>query len=224
MYFLLKMNTFNPFLGDLNDNDGSSDLELLESVFDPVPDTNMTPFHTLDDVMMAHKRKLNLAGTERISINRTKLWEESVVVFQNPTFDVLPTPRVTFEGEAGIDGGGLSKEFGSLLRREIFPPKVNLFEGEEQRKMPIFSVQAIQSRLFQLVGKVVVYLIVHLDIGVPVLCPAVYQYIARGSLEGAASLCTVRDICDLELQELITKVCFDNLLSLSHDHLQFSPV
>ena len=119
---------------------------------------------------------------------------------------MFAAPRVTFLGEAGIDGGGLSKEFGSLLRREMFSSRVNLFEGEDQRKMPIFSVQGLQSRLFQLVGKVVAYLIVHLDIGISVLCPPVYHYIAYKSLEGAASLCSLEDICDFELQELIIKV------------------
>lgn len=44
--------------GDLDDNDSSSDLELLESALDLAPDTCRTPFHTLDDVMIEHKRKL----------------------------------------------------------------------------------------------------------------------------------------------------------------------
>ena len=134
------------------DTDSSSDLELLESVFDPVPDTCTTPSHTLDDVIMAHKRKLKLAGIARISIDRTNLWEESVAVFKNPKFDVLAAPRVTFVGEAGVDGGGLSKEFGSLLRREVFSPKVNLFEGEEKRKMHVdgfcHDIAAITNRQF----------------------------------------------------------------------------
>ena len=123
-------------------------------------------------------------------------------------------------GEAGVDGGGLSKEFGSLLWREIFSPKVNLFEGEEKRKMPIFSVQGIHSRLFQLIGKMVAFLIVHLDIGIPVLCPAVYHYIAYGSLEGAAILCTVEDIFDLDLRELTKKVCSSKL----HVFVSFSMI
>ena len=75
-------------------------------------------------------------------------------IFKSPKFDMyVAAPRVTFLGEAGIDCGGLSKEFGSLLRREIFSSGVSLFEGEDQRKMPIFSVQGLQSRLFQLVAK-----------------------------------------------------------------------
>ena len=101
-------------------NDSSSDLELLESAFVPDPDTCTTPFHTLDDIKMMQKRNVKLAGIERISTDRIKLWEESVAVFKNPKFDVLAAPRVTFVGEAGVDGGGFRKEFGSLLRREVF--------------------------------------------------------------------------------------------------------
>lgn len=75
--------------------------------------------------------------------------------------------------------------------------------------MPIFSVEGIQSRLFQVVGKMISYLIVHLDIGIPFLSPPVYQYIVHGSLEDAASSCSIKDICDFEIQELITKVQYD---------------
>ena len=156
--------------------------------------------------MEEHKERLMLNGTERISINREDIWGESIAVFKNPKFNVKATPRVNFEGESGIDGGGLRREFGSLLRTKIFSTEAKLFEGIEDRKLPIYSVEAIQSRLFQVVGRMVSYLIIHLDIGIPFLSPPVYQYIVHGSLEDAASSCSIQDICDFEVQELIRKV------------------
>lgn len=158
------------------------------------------------DVMEEHKQNLMLEGVERINISRQDLWRESIAIFKNPKFKVTSVPMVKFEGESGIDGGGVRKEYGSLLREKIFSAEAKLFEGIEDRKMAIFSVEGIQSRLFQVVGKIISYLIVHLDIGIPFLSLPIYQYIVHGSLEDAASSCSIQDICDFEVQELITKV------------------
>lgn len=57
--------------------------------------------------------------------------------------------------------------------------------------------------LFQLPGKMVSYLIQHLDIGIPCLSPAAYSYIATESVTPAC--CSVDDIVDLELKDLISK-------------------
>ena len=46
----------------------------------------------------------------------------------------------------------------------FFSTSANLFEGNSERKLPLFSIEGIYSRLFQVVGKMVAYLIVHLDI------------------------------------------------------------
>lgn len=113
---------------------------------------------------------------------------------------------VTFEGEAGIDGGGLGKEFGTLLREKMFSPEANIFEGTHGRKLPIYSVEGIYSRMFQLVGKMMSYLIIHLDIHFPCFSPPVYEYIVSGSFEAASHHCCLDDICDYEIKELIGQV------------------
>ena len=84
--------------------------------------------------------------------------------------------------------GRLKKEYGSLLQLMIFSSEANLFEG------------------FQVVGKIVAYLIVHLDIGIPCLSRAIYQFILSGSLETAAQHCTLEYINEYCIRELIIKV------------------
>lgn len=83
-------------------------------------------------------------------------------------------------------------------------PKPTFSKGPEDRKVPLYSIDAINSRLFQLAGKIVSYLIVHLDIGIPCLSPAAYNYIATESV--SPECCSVDDIVDLELKDLISKV------------------
>lgn len=155
--------------------------------------------------MYWHKKFLNLEeNVKRFSICREELWHESIATFKNPQFDFTAAPIVRFEGEAGIDAGGVRREYGSLLCKEIFSTNANLFEGQEDRKLPIYSVDGIHSRLFLLVGKIVAYFIIHLDIGVPCLSPAVYNYIASSSI--TPDCCSVDDVVDLELKELILQV------------------
>ena len=93
-----------------------------------------------------------------------------------------------------------------MLQKVIFSTEANLFEGTDERKLPLYSIKGIHSRLFEVVGKMVAYLIVHLDIGIPCLSEAVYQYIATASLEVAANHCSIDDINDYEMKEIINQV------------------
>ena len=103
--------------------------------------------------------KLDEENIKRIRVCRDDLWHESIATFKNPQFDCTAIPNVKFEGEAGSDAGGLRREYGSLLCKEIFSGQANLFEGTEERKLPIYSIDSIYSRLFHLAGKIVAYLV-----------------------------------------------------------------
>jgi hypothetical protein len=185
--------------------DSGSDSELLKSPFHIDSDPVSTPCSTLKDLMHSHKRKINLEENfKRISINREELWYESIAIFKNISFDAKAAPMVKFLGEAAIDAGGVRREYGSLLCKELFSGKANLFEGKDDRKFPIYSSDNMCSRMFQIAGKIVAYLIIHLDIGIPCLSPAVYHYISTSTI--APDYCSIEDVVDVELRELILKV------------------
>lgn len=105
---------------------------------------------------------------KRITVRRDELWREAIVTFKNQEFDSTATPRIAFEGEVGVDAGGLRREYGALLCQAIFSATANLFEGPEDRKLPIYSIDGIHSRLFKIVGSMVAYLIIHLDATIPI--------------------------------------------------------
>ena len=168
----------------------------------------------------SHKKSLNLDdNVKQIRINREDLWNESIVIFTNPSFDLEATPIIKFEGESGIDAGWVRREFGSLLCKEIFSAKTNLFEGKNNRKLPIHSIDNMCYWIFQIAGKIVSYFIVHLGIGIPCLRPATYHYIAMSTI--ATDSCCIDDVVDLELKELTLlvpsyhminiKTCFKSL-------------
>ena len=60
--------------------------------------------------------------------------------------------------------------------------------------------------MFPLVGKMMSYLIVHLDMAFLYFGPPVYEYIISGSSEAASNHCCLDDICDYEIKELIGQV------------------
>lgn len=153
------------------------------------------------------KEPLSVFGIHRFYIDRQELWQDSISAFKNPKFIPTHRPKVHFEGEAGIDAGGLSREFGISLRQEIFSAKAHLFEGQDGNKLPIYNINGIQSNLFFLAGKMIAYLIIHLDIGVPVLSPAFYSYMVSQDIATASEYCCVDDVADYEIKDWINQVC-----------------
>ena len=157
-------------------------------------------------LLKAHKTKHNIGEeSSRIKIHRDDLWEHSFALFKNPNFDLKASPFVKFEDEFGIDAGGVSREYFMLLMRALFE-STSMFEGQEGRKLLVYSADAIYGNLFSIVGEMVSYAICHGEIGIPCLAPPMYEYLASGDLNKSSTLCGIDDIPDLYLVEIITRV------------------
>ena len=106
------------------------------------------------------------------------------------------------------------------LRRALFSTEANLFEGQEKNKLPIFNINGIQSNLYYLAGKMAAYLIIHLDIGLPVFSEAFYKYLVTDDIEKASEACSADDVPDFELNSWINQVQninYNYILSLGHN-------
>lgn len=61
--------------------------------------------------------------------------------------------RVIFEGEPGIDEGGVRKEYFQLIMQELFDLKFWMFKYNEQNRLYWFNGQTLESPLqFELIG------------------------------------------------------------------------
>lgn len=115
------------------ESDLESDTELAESPFTiSATSTSSTPkpqFSTLSELLRDHKRSLKLVegNVKRITVRRDEFWKEAIVTFKNPEFDYTATPRIVFEGEAGVDAKGLRREYGALLCQAIFCQQQQIF-------------------------------------------------------------------------------------------------
>ena len=156
--------------------------------------------------MAKHRRQLDSEECNRLTVERENLWEDCVVFFKQPKFNPKNSLRVKFSGEAGIDAGGLRREFGSVLIKKLFSSDVKLFEGNAERKVPVYNADAVHSNLFYLAGKICAYLLSHLDMGVSCLSPVIYSYTTTGDVHEASKECTVVDIPDYDLNRFIEEV------------------
>ena len=82
-----------------------------------------------------------------------------------------------------MDAGGLSREYATLLRNALFSAEAGLFEGQSNRRLPLYNGDAVLGNMFVLAGKMVSYLISHYDVGIPCLTQAAYMYICTSDIE-----------------------------------------
>ncbi|KAG5336206.1 UBE3A ligase, partial [Acromyrmex heyeri] len=100
------------------------------------------------------------------------LVELEMVAMENPS-DLKKQLVVEFEGEQGVDEGGVSKEFFQLVVEEIFNPDFGMFTTQEDTQMTWFNPTSFESDAqFTLIGIVIglaIYNNVILDVRFPMV-------------------------------------------------------
>ncbi|KAJ0032142.1 hypothetical protein NQD34_002223 [Periophthalmus magnuspinnatus] len=75
-----------------------------------------------------------------------------IIAMENPS-DLKKQLVVEFEGEQGIDEGGISKEFFQLFLEEIFNPDIGMFRYDEDTKLFWFNPSSLENDAqFTLIG------------------------------------------------------------------------
>ncbi|KAJ3156240.1 putative E3 ubiquitin-protein ligase [Geranomyces michiganensis] len=111
-----------------------------------------------------------------LHVRRTSLIEDSLNQLQSQHFDLKKKLRIEFVNEAGVDAGGLTKEWFLLLVRDLFDPQYGMFTYDEDSQLCWFNPASFENNEeFRLVGTIV-GLAIHnsniLDVHFP---PAVYK-------------------------------------------------
>lgn len=111
-----------------------------------------------------------------IRVHRYNLLQDSFDIFETHEEDLKKAIRVEFIGEAGIDAGGLKKEWFLLLARELFDPERRLFAEDEDSKYCWFNTTSQQPlKFYKLAGVALglaLYNSTNLDINFP---PGMYK-------------------------------------------------
>lgn len=89
---------------------------------------------------------LKVERNNLIQSTLSKLVSGAITNFKKPL-------KVVFEGEPGIDEGGVRKEFFQLIIKELFDPNFGMFRYNEKKRIYWFNGQSIEPNInFEMIG------------------------------------------------------------------------
>ena len=120
---------------------GLSESDAGASTSDSYSDSNTMP-NNLPELLTRISPKRT--SVKRITVNRDSLLADGICAFKTTLFDFDQTFRITFGNEAAVDGGGPTREYFTLLLKELVSPSssIRLFEAQENRLIPMHSTDA----------------------------------------------------------------------------------
>jgi hypothetical protein len=120
---------------------------------------------------------------------------------------------IVFEGESGIDRGGLTREFFETLFRDVMSLGTYsccvLMEGEPGHQLPCATSRQL-SHVYKSIGKMIVHAVRNGCHGLPGLSPAVQHYLINTDgmafIEDNLPAMSIEDIADPELKNILEKL------------------
>jgi len=149
-----------------------------------------------------------------VHVRRDHLIEDSIeeiqLALKNNT-DMKKLLKVIFIGEAGVDAGGLRKEWLYLLVKKLFSPNYGMFEFDETTQLCWFSPASFENEnQYKLLGIIIglaIYNGIILDIRLPLAC---YKRLRNYS-------CNLDDLREIHPQLARS---FDQILSYEGDDME----
>ena len=120
--------------------------------------------------------------------------------------------EITFEGESGVDAGGLTKEFFNLAFEAVVSQTYKdcpMFEGRRGHFIPSAAAEHLVNG-YKYVGMMIAHAARNGCRGLPGLSPAIQHYIVHGNgpatIEDMAHLIAIDDVADTALKNLLINV------------------
>lgn len=202
-----------------NDNDDTSDVN------DDIPLSSLCSSpggpRTIEEYLIT---KRSLGRQLPLNVNRNDLISPLLSRFKrrsydiNRPFDITIEPEITFTDEDGVDANGPKREFYFKLMTELSRSnsRFSIFEGEEDSKLPIHDNESCQNGLYEFVGMMVGYSIMHGGIGIPGMSPIIKQLIADPNREVGDLEISIECIPDLYIRDILNQVSFYCYYLLCH--------
>ncbi|PAA85655.1 hypothetical protein BOX15_Mlig017050g1 [Macrostomum lignano] len=138
-----------------------------------------------------------------ITVRRSHLVADSMRQISAKQKDLKKKLRVTFEGEAGLDMGGLTKEWFLLLIRSVFLSNSGLFTYDAKSRCYWFSLAPKDNQQeYYLIGALMglaVYNSINLDVRFPSIC---YRKLLSPSVVPSTTGTTQLGVCPVTLTDL----------------------
>lgn len=126
-------------------------------------------------------------------ISRQRVLEDLLAYYASEECDLSRPLAIEFEGEPGMDGGGLTREFFTLVIRSVINDN-RVFVTNYPPFQFNYSVSQWREHFYKTFGKIVAHSIISGGPGLAGFPRWLYTYIVTGSLEEAAAECTRADL------------------------------
>ena len=118
-----------------------------------------------------------------LSVDDQSAIGDAIAYYKKRDVDLTHPLRIKYS--AGLDAGGLSRQFYSDVTLHI-KDKMNAFEGPVATCLiPAYSSQVLASGILKILGRIVVHSLLQGGPGFPFLAPYVYRYITTESIDQA---------------------------------------
>lgn len=167
-------------------------------------------FESLDEVVDYFDKKMT-GDKERLRLKAENALEEALCYYKSGNFDAASKIVITYKGQPAVDTGGILRQFYTdvfaqmVTGMEDIPP---LFEGNDRRKLPIYSAAAVLSGLYEILGKIMAHALCLCGSGFGYCSPAVYKFIVTGDISEVTNSISPEDVFNLYIKDYIKKVCF----------------
>ena len=196
---------YGEFDHDINPSSSSDNISYIETQENPPQTVGSLPF-----VLQKLRRKMKSRGMrEKLKVDPEDEVMDVYSYYKSSDFDPLIPIFVYLKGQPAIDTGGVLRQvfsnvFHALANNEVIR---NIFVGNEDRRLPVFSNELVVNGFFETLGKMIAHSLVQGGPGFPYLSPVIYWYLATGDLQVALERASCADVDSHDLVEYITRVC-----------------
>lgn len=114
---------------------------------------------------------------------------------------------VSDSGEEAANIGGPLRDFLIIALEQLSKGTApQLFEGDDDHKLPIHSQQPVLNGYFKMMGEIVAHAIIHSDVWFAGLSKAVEVYLSTGCTETAAQVVCIEDARDLNVRKVLQRM------------------
>lgn len=124
--------------------------------------------------MIMNNQNVDMSPYLILRIRRSHILEDTLKYINNSQLNLKKPLKVMFEGEPGVDEGGVRKEFFQILIKELFDPNFGMFNFNPEKGLYWFNGLTHEPNVnFELVGVLVglaIFNNVLIDMPFPLAC------------------------------------------------------
>ena len=190
--------------------DSTDDIHtLVNQLLDAELPTAPQLFQTLEESLIYLRSKMLPDICKRLKVEQDHVLEQAMCFYKHSDFEPNLKLRVTYDGQAGIDAGGLSRQFftGLFLAASTGANEIPaLFEGWNGQKLDAYNPKMCSCDLIETFGKIVAHSIVQTGLGLSCQAYAIYYYICTDKIESALPYHTIAEVPCHQTKEYLTQV------------------